>query len=448
MADQFTPSGAYLEYVNQEVEARIAEAPTISAALEAYPGQNSLWEVAENRVGELHEKLVDLSLDLHAHPETAFEEHRSATAIADFLETEGCAVTRAAFGIDTALHTSWATHDFDPERHPTVAVLSEYDALPGIGHACGHNVIAACGVGGFLGAVAALRSSDTPGRVVFLGTPAEEGHSGKEYLIRAGAFDGVDAALMIHPFSYDIGSHVWVGRRNLAVTFTGVPAHASSEPFMGRNALDAATLAYQGIGLIRQHMPPSDRVHAIIDDGGERASIIPETATMSIYVRSLYPETLRDLSQRIDDILSGAAQMAGVRVEKHWDVHPATLPVRNNETLVSRWSQTQATQDRQPLPAGVLPDTLAASTDFGNVSHLMPGIHPMVKIAPVGTALHTDGMKTAAASDEAAGAIRASAVGLAQVATDFLADPNLREAASAEFAANGGTLRADDLFST
>lgn len=141
-------------------------------------------------------------------------------------------------------------------------MLAEYDALPGIGHACGHNVIAAAGVGAFLGA-----AGSGSGRIVFLGTPAEEGHTGKEYMIRGRMLDGVDCAVMIHPFSYDLVSHVWVGRRTLTATFTGVPAHTSMQPYMGRNALDAATLAYQACGLLRQQMPPSDRLHAVIADG-------------------------------------------------------------------------------------------------------------------------------------------------------------------------------------
>lgn len=444
--DRFTPSTSYLDRINEQVAADISAVQQTREPVVHYPEQPHLWAAVQQHCESIHEVLVDLALDLHAHPETAFDEHRSAAVIAELLESHGIEVTRAAFGVETALHASWETADFDPARHPTVAVLSEYDALPGIGHACGHNVIAACGVGGFLSAVAALDSADVAGRVVFLGTPAEEGHSGKEYLIRGGAFEGVDAAIMVHPFSYDIGSHVWVGRRNLSVTFTGVSAHASSEPFMGRNALDAATLAYQGLGLLRQQMPHSDRLHAIIDDGGQRASIIPESASLSIYVRSLFTDTLLDLSQRVDEIVEGAAMMAGVKVTKNWDIHPATLPVRNNERLVTRWSHTQWKRGREPLPAGILPATLAASTDFGNVSQLVPGLHPMVKIAPVGVALHTAGMERAAASPEAEKAILDSAIGLGQVAVDVLADPELLTEAKAEFESRGGVVRSEELF--
>ncbi|QGU01561.1 p-aminobenzoyl-glutamate hydrolase subunit B [Corynebacterium kalinowskii] len=446
MCRNLTPSTAYLDHISNQVASDIAAVPSIPTHADDYSDQERLWSIVAQQAEDVHDELVDLSLDLHAHPEVAFEEHRSAAEIAKLLERHDFGVQRGIGGVETALYTEAMSENFDPEQHPTIAVLSEYDALPGIGHACGHNVIAACGIGGFLAAAVALEESGLPGRVAFIGTPAEEGHSGKEYLIRAGVFDSVDAAIMIHPFSYDIGSHVWVGRRNLSVTFHGVSAHASSEPFMGRNALDAATLAYQGLGLLRQQMPHSDRLHAIISEGGERASIIPDTATMSIYVRSLHTDTMLDLSQRVDDIIDGAALMAGVKVTKNWDVHPATLPVRNNETLVRRWQRTQARRGRTPLPSGVIPDTLAASTDFGNVSQVVPGMHPMVKIAPVGVALHTPGMEQAAASEAAATAILDSSIGLGQVAIDALAEPELLEEARQEFKARGAVVRSADLF--
>ncbi|OEX99037.1 peptidase M20, partial [Corynebacterium sp. BCW_4722] len=283
------------------------------------------------------------------------------------------------------------------------------------------------------------------GRVVFLGTPAEEGHSGKEYMIRGGMLDGVDCAVMIHPFSYDLVSHAWTGRRTLTATFTGVAAHASMQPYMGRNALDAAMLAYQAMGLLRQQMPPSDRLHAIISEGGARASIIPEQATLQIYVRSLYTDTLMDLSQRVEDILRGAAMMTGTAVDIAWDTHPMSLPVRNNEALAARFGATQQALGRDVLPGGILPDSQAASTDFGNVSHLVPGIHPMVKIAPEGTALHTTSFADAAITDAALKGAYDSAVGLGQVVADILNDADLLAAAREEFEAAGGAVAVDKL---
>ena len=423
--------------MEEGVAKRVASAAPPEKQEEDYPGQAKLWDAAAARAEALREKAAHIVADLHAHPETAFEEHRSMAVLADIVEEHGFSTCRGVYGVETTFEASWQSADFDPERHPTVAILAEYDALPQIGHACGHNVIAAAGVTGFLAATAVL--DDAPpmsGRILLQGTPAEEGHSGKEYMIRGGSLDGVDAAVMIHGFGYDIGAHAWVGRRILRVTYRGVAAHASSQPFMGRNALDAASLAYQGIGLMRQQMPPSDRVHAIMS-GGDRPSIIPSAADMTIYVRSLGTRTLIDLSARVEDIVRGAALMAGVEVDVDWDEHPMTLPVRNNAALVERWSATQARRGRTALPAGTVPDTVAASTDFGNVSHLVPGLHPMVKVSPTDVALHTENFARWAATPQAVDAAVDSAAGVAQVALDFLADPNFRRAVREDFDREG-----------
>ena len=437
MDERNNPSTAYLEAMEEGVAKRVASAAPPEKQGEDYPDQAKLWDAVAARAEVLRERAAHIVADLHAHPETAFEEHRSMAVLADIVEEHGFSTRRGVYGVETAFEASWQSADFDPERHPTVAILAEYDALPQIGHACGHNVIAAAGVTGFLAVTAVL--DDVPpvsGRILLQGTPAEEGHSGKEYMIRGGSLEGVDAAVMIHGFGYDIGAHAWVGRRILHVTYRGVAAHASSQPFMGRNALDAASLAYQGIGLMRQQMPPSDRVHAIMS-GGDRPSIIPNEAEMTIYVRSLGTRTLMDLSARVEDIVQGAALMAGVEVEVDWDEHPMTLPVRNNAALVERWSATQARRGRTALPAGTVPDTVAASTDFGNVSNLVPGLHPMVQVSPADVALHTEDFARWAATPQAVDAAVDSAAGLAQVALDFLADPDFRRAAQEDFDREG-----------
>lgn len=437
MDQRNNPSTAYLEAMEEGVAKRVASAAPPEKHGEDYPGQSWLWDAAAAQADALREQAAHIVADLHAHPETAFEEHRSMAVLADLVEEHGFSTRRGVYGVETAFEASWQSPDFDPEQDPTVAILAEYDALPHIGHACGHNVIAAAGVTGFLAAVAALDSAPSlSGRILLQGTPAEEGHSGKEYMIRGGSLDGVDAAVMIHGFGYDIGAHAWVGRRILRVTFRGVAAHASSQPFMGRNALDAASLAYQGIGLMRQQMPPSDRVHAIMS-GGDRPSIIPSEAEMTIYVRSLGTRTLMDLSARVEDIVQGAALMAGVEVDVDWDEHPMTLPVRNNAALVDRWTATQARRGRTALPAGTVPDTVAASTDFGNVSHLVPGLHPMVQVSPADVALHTEDFARWAATPQAVDAAVDSAAGLAQVALDFLADSDFRRAAQEDFDREG-----------
>ena len=450
-----TPEAAstnYLDATSAEVDAAVERAQkrqegSGQAAEAAVP---EYWERLRREVEDfgLAADIRHIVHDLHAHPETAFEEYRSQQVLCDLLERHGHDVVRGAYGVETAFSTSISSPGYESGRHPRVVIMAEYDALPGIGHACGHNVIAAAGVGAFL---AAARAIDDAGPVCIelQGTPAEEGHTGKEYMIRGGSLAGVDAALMIHGFGYDISEHVWVGRRSATVTFHGTAAHASSQPFMGKNALDAASLMYQGLGLHRQQMPPSDRLHAVIVEGGTRPSVVPDRAVVEVYARSLRAGTLLELSRRVDDIARGAALMAGGGVEIAWDPHPMSLPVRNNSALAARWSATQRRRGRAPLPAGIMPDTLAASTDFGNVSHLVPGIHPMVQVSPREVALHTEAFAHWSATESAERAALDSAVGLAQVAFDYAADAQLRDAVHAEFAALGavsveGLLRSEN----
>ena len=211
----------------------------------------------EELVAQDAHEMTALMLDLAAHPELAFEEHRSARALAAALAAHGIEAQVGVHGLDTAFRAEIRGTGAEHEDAPTLAILSEYDALPGVGHGCGHNVIAVMGLGAFL-ALAALAQEDpsaVPGRVVLLGTPAEEGHTGKEHMAREGAFEGLDAAVMAHPYGYDLADQTWLGRRTLTVEFHGHTAHASAQPYMGRNALDAASLMYRGLGQIgRAHV--------------------------------------------------------------------------------------------------------------------------------------------------------------------------------------------------
>ncbi len=434
------PSTAYLDQLGAETARRADRSEPMSSPYAGAP--QGATTALDAHVADLGEELVGVLRTLHERPETAFAEVESVRTLVETLARHGVEATPGVHGLDTAFRAELAAGGFDPGRHRTVAILAEYDALPGIGHGCGHNVIAATAVGAFL-ALERLLDADPgafEGRVVLLGTPAEEGHTGKEYLAREGAFVGVDAAIMAHPYGADLAEQVWLGRRTLSATFTGVPAHASAQPFMGRNALDAATLAYQGLGLLRQQLPPVDRVHAVITEGGTRPSVIPQTARMDLYLRSAYPETLKDLSRRVDDVLHGAALMAGVEVHVDWDRHPPSLPVRTSSALTGRWVAAQQGRGRAPLPAGVVSETLAASTDFGNVSYRVPGIHPLIKITDLGTALHTEEFAAAAASAEAERAARDGAYGLACTALDFLVDDVLAAAVREEFEQAGGAV--------
>ena len=427
------PSTAYLNQLDAETDRRMQSAQTPESPFAGAPA--SLTAAVEARVDALAADLNDVVHTLHENPETAYEEHHSAAFLVDLLRRHGITAELGAHGVPTAIRA-----EIGAGTGPAIAILSEYDALPEVGHACGHNVIAATGAGAFIALAQTLEEDPDafPGRVVFLGTPAEEGHSGKEVMARNGAFDGLDAAIMVHPYAMDLAEQVWLGRRLLTVTFTGVAAHASAQPFMGRNALDAASLAYTGIGLLRQQLPPADRVHAIITEGGQRPSVIPEKAVLKLYARSKYPDTLKDLSRRLEDIAAGAALMTGTAADISWDEHPPSLPVRTNTALTGRWVTAQQRRGRSPLPAGVVSETIAASTDFGNVSYRIPGIHPLIGIAPADVALHTRAFADAAGSAAAESGALDGAAGLALTALDYLCDQELRGAVAREFADAGG----------
>ncbi|MBG6184135.1 amidohydrolase [Arthrobacter sp. CAN_A214] len=438
MTEPTVPDPAYLQQIDSETRRLLGAATVQESPFTGAPAD--LVTEVERAIDGLSGELDSVVHTLHAHPETAFQEHASAELLHQTLTNRGIEAQLGVHGVETAVRAEVG----DSSRGRTIAVLAEYDALPGVGHACGHNVIAAAGVGAFL-ALAAV-ADQLPGRVVFLGTPAEEGHSGKEIMARHGAFDDIDAAIMVHPYGYDLADQVWLGRRLLTITFTGVEAHASAQPFMGRNALDAANLAYQGIGLLRQQLPPSDRVHSNITEGGQSPNIIPGRAVMKLYARSKHPETLKDLSSRLEDVARGAALMTGTGVELLWDEHPPSLPIRTNNALTGRWVAAQQRRGRSPLPLGVVSETLAASTDFGNVSYRIPGIHPLIRIADPGTALHTEGFAAAANTGAAEKGASDGAAGLALTALDYLCDEDLQRTVHEEFESSGGAIDVPSYF--
>jgi amidohydrolase len=424
------PDDSYLRSLTASTERAMQDTEPVGSAHQGAPDE--LRAAVTDIVRGQDEELVALSHDLHAHPEESFAEHRSVRAVAQLLERHGHSAEIGIGGLETSLIATRGTDG------PHIAVLAEYDALPGIGHGCGHNIICATAVGGFL--AAAQVQDRVGGRVSLIGTPAEEGGGGKETMARAGVFDDVDAVIMLHPFTHDLAMHPFLGRRQVEMVFHGVASHASAQPFMGRNALDAAVAAYQGIAALRQHLPSSDRLHGVFTDGGARPNVVPERAALLFYLRSAAPETLRDLAARMEDIARGAAAMTGCGVELHWDELPPYLPIRFNHALAGRWAVNQEPVGRRALPPGVVPDFLTGSTDLGNLSFRMPAIHPMIAVSEPTVALHTT--EFAAASGGAAGdrAVRDGAVGLALTAVDYLADADLREAVHAEFAAAGGAL--------
>ncbi len=334
---------------------------------------------AWSRVDELSELLLDVSHDIWDHPELCFEEHHAHDVLCDALESQGLRTTRHAYNLETAFVAEAGTEG------PCVAVLCEYDALPDIGHACGHNVIAAAGLGA--GLAAASLAESLGGRVRILGTPAEEGGGGKVFMIRRGALDGVDAALMVHPADHDLPSIHAIAIQELNVTYAGVAAHAAAAPEKGRNALDAAVLGYMNVSALRQHIRPDERVHGIFTQAGDKPNIVPRSAAAQWYVRSTDLRSLESLKARVLDCLRAGALAAGCTMEHEWR-DPAYADLVDDVWLLERWRDHSTRLGRPPQdPAEV--GGVVGSTDMGNVSHEVPSIHPMIAVAPSGVSIHT-----------------------------------------------------------
>lgn len=371
------------------------------------------------------ELLLDVSHQIHENPETNYEERFAHDLLAGVLEAAGLAVERSAHGVDTAFAARAGS------RGPLVAVLCEYDALPGIGHACGHNIIAAAGLGA--GLAAAALAEEASGRVLVLGTPAEEGGGGKIALIRAGALDGVDAALMVHPAGAELTRIDAIAVQEVFATYHGRAAHAAAAPHEGRNALDAAVLGYTAVAALRQHIRPTERIHGIVAEGGDKPNVVPARARTEWMVRSDSISTLAELKPRVEAALRAGAAATGCDVDLEWkDVVYADL--LDNQALLSRYVVNARALGRDPREPG--PDRrVVGSTDMGNVSYAVPAIHPMVQAAPDGTAIHTAEFERAACGPEGDRAVLDGAVAMAWTVADVWLGDGVLDAVRDEFAA-------------
>src|SRR3954453_17577785 len=278
------------------------------------------------------EEILDLSHRIHEHPEPAFEERQAATWIAEILRAHGFEVEHPAGRLETAIRARLAGGR--GSDGPRIGVLAEYDALPGLGHGCGHNTMAASGVGAAIG-LAAVRDTFA-GEIVFLGCPAEERGSGKQFMLDDGLFDGVDAALLFHPSDITHSECGLLASVDVDVTFHGAAAHAASQPWEGRNALDALILLFSSIGLWRQQLQPDARVHGIVLEGGSAANIIPEHTTGRFMIRSTRQAYLAEMEQRFRGLVDAAALATGCRGEVVFSGGSKTM--RNNHTLAQRFA--------------------------------------------------------------------------------------------------------------
>ncbi len=376
-------------------------------------------------VDRLAPTLVEVSHRIHDNPELAFEERFSHDLLTDAVADHGFSVTRRAYGLDTAFEARAGAGE-----GPNVAIVCEYDALPGIGHACGHNIIASAGLGAGLAASAV--ASESGGRLTVLGTPAEEGGGGKELMMRQGAFADADAAMMIHPANYELAIFNAVAVHRLFAVYHGQAAHAAAAPDRGLNALDAAVLGYNAIAALRQHIRGDERIHGVFTDGGAKPNIVPETAAAEWYVRSTDLRTLQPLKQRVVRCLQAGADAAGCTVELEW-ADPPYADLDDSEPLLASYSFNLSSLGRE-FSTGT-DARVVGSTDMGNVSYAVPSIHPLMKVSPPEVPIHTPAFAEYARGPAGDAAVIDGAKAMAMTAVDCWLDGTTLSSAQAEFRA-------------
>jgi len=332
-------------------------------------------ETFESVQGDLEE----ISRWMYDHPEIAFEEFDTSRRLVDFLSSHGFTVEYPAYGLDTAFAARAGSSG------PEVVVCAEYDALPGVGHACGHNIIATAALGA--GAAVAPLAEELGFRITVLGTPAEEALGGKVDLIKAGAFSGAAASMMIHPSPESIVDPAALAIRHVAVDYHGKDAHASAAPWEGRNALDAFVQLYMNVSTFRQQMQPTDKIHGIITHGGDAPNIIPSHTHSEWYVRAATKERLEHMYERFTTMAAAAATSTGCTWEIAEHGHPYE-DIVSEPTLVDLFVANAATLGRTMLRQADRPMSSSGSTDMGNVSHVVPAIHPMIGMDTKGAVNH------------------------------------------------------------
>ncbi len=374
-------------------------------------------------VESARDEIVDLSHRIHAFPEVAFEEHQAAAWIAERLRAHGFEVVHPAGRLATAIRA--VRPGGRGTDGPRIGILAEYDALPGLGHGCGHNTMAASGVGAAI-ALASI-ADELAGEIVFLGTPAEEYGSGKQSMIDDGLFDGLDAALLYHPCDRDHVESQPLASEDVEVVFSGLQAHASSDPWMGRNALDAMILLFNSVGLWRQQLRPTARVHGIIREGGTAANIIPDRTSAWFMIRSDDVSDYGRMRDAFEAMCQAAALATGTTVSVAFSGFATTM--LNNPVLAERFRANMGAYGIQDMGD----DLNAGSTDMANVSWVCPTIHPDLAICDVGVPGHSILFRDAAAQPRADETTLLAATLVAQTAYDLFADPGLVESAWAAF---------------
>jgi len=379
-------------------------------------------------VGEIdaHRHLLsELSLKIHSSPELGFKEVKAAAWLTQYLEENGFSIERGICELPTAFRGSYG------RGKPAIAILAEYDALPNLGHACGHNLIAAGAVGA---AVASKLAIDQfGGSILVVGTPAEELYGGKAIMADRGAFNNLDMAMVVHPAVHDTATTRALACQVLEVEFFGKAAHAAARPEAGINALEAMLNSFAAINSLRQHIKDKARIHGIITDGGEAANIVPAHSAGVFLVRAEDDAYLDELKQKVINCFIGAATASGARLEYRW-AGIRYAPLRNNLTLARLFRQNMQSLGRKVKLSD--PSQAFGSTDMGNVSQLVPSIHPQVAIAPEEVLAHSPQFTEAAVSEAGIKGLLDAAKAQAMTVVDLLANPEIAIKVKEEFGQN------------
>ena len=384
-----------------------------------------LKRAVEKKIAIWENELKQLALDLWNHPETAWHEQYAVKTLCNFLNTNGIRTASGYCGFPTAFRGECGIAD-----GPVFAFAAEYDALPP-GHACGHNLIAAASAGAMCAAAAVLQEFNLPGKLVILGTPAEESGSGKVRMLEQDALNGIDAVMMAHPAwctEPDTGS---LAIRRYDVTFHGVASHAAGSPELGVNALDAVVTLFNGINAFRQQMPEFCRIHGIVTKGGVMPNIIPAEASCRFYLRSADEAWMEKLDRRFGQMVQGASLIAGTTyTQKKFSVDCRSR--KPNGPLNSAFMEMMADQGEM-IPTR--PEQGRESSDFGDFSRAIPGAHPYFGIADHRIGAHSPEFMQAAQSPRGLTSMLKAAASLAYTACRFLDDPEFRKAVKQDFEA-------------
>ena len=380
-------------------------------------------QIVCDEVDAIADILLEASHAIHKNPELNFEEHFAHENLTGILEDQGLSPQRGAYDLETAFEASVG------DEGVCVAVLCEYDALPDIGHACGHNIIGTAGLGA--GIAASKVAERLGGTLRILGTPAEEGGGGKVFMADRGAFDSVDAAMMVHPAAGDLVKMNTIAIQRLHVAYEGLAAHAAASPHRGHNALDAAVLGYQNIAALRQHIRPDERIHGIFLESGSKPNIVPEYSSMEWYVRSKNARSLEPLKKRVLSCLEAGAMATSCTMTHDW-IEPFYADMIDNETISTLYS-SNATRVGRSLMEPDNESKVVGSTDMGNVSYIVPSIHPMIGVAPPGVPIHTPDFAHFSRSESGDKAVIDGAKIMAMTVVDLWAQKTNFERAHQEF---------------